>query len=389
MARRWGRRSRWRRWVGRGVRQVLLPLAAAALVTGLIAGGVSEISRSSGPYERTVDLGYARLASTLAAQSAASGAALVHLLGQAPGMDRVALLSALGALASDVRAQDTRLHGLAPPAPAGDADAPCRAAFDARSDAVDEVRRTLLALLGGAAGTAPVDAGAGLAALEAVAGALPQADASWATCQYRLHAAPGAASLAASSWVTAATASAWSASSLGHLVSAVTRSSSLAARHGLGIVAVTTSPPSMGAGTNTMLPPTSTLTAHLVVADQGNVDEPAVQVQVTVTPPAGAGTAQTQTAIVALRAGRSMAVVLGPFAVRPGLSYTVQATAAPPQGPGATSTSFGVQVAEVPTTTTTTVPRTTTTVPRITTTTVRRTTTTTSRRTGAGAAVGG
>lgn len=351
MARRWGRRARWRRWVGRGITRGLVPLGVAGLVAGLLAGGVAEVGRASGPYLRTVDLGYASMATSLAHESASSGAALRSLLATAPSLDRIALLGRAGVLVAEVRDEDHRLRHLVPPAPAAGAEAPCVASFDMRAGATEGVRTALVGLLGGPTGTAAVDAGATLAALQGVANTIVQSDASWGTCQFRLHAAPGAARLPGSSWVTDNTS--WSATTLDRLVTAVVRAPALAARHALAIPALTTDPAPLAAGAQTALPPTSSVTVHLVVADQGNVDEPAVQVQVTFSPSPGAGSPQTETAIVTLRAGRSEAVTLGPFSVRQGASYAVQVTAARPQGTGGASTSFTVQVAEVPTTTTT------------------------------------
>jgi hypothetical protein len=94
----------------------------------------------------------------------------------------------------------------------------------------------------------------------------------------------------------------------------------------------------------------------VVVADQGNVDEPGVRLAVTAVPQ---GTVRAP-ALAGVRAdidaGRSVALSPPPLSVRAGTSYVLHITVTP-QEPGASaSTSLSLRVsAEPPPTTTTTV----------------------------------
>ena len=331
------------------------------MVVGLAAGGVAQIGRASGSYRATVDLGYSALASPLARVSNTSGADLRTALASAPTLERVTLFTTLDALVAAVGREQRSLDALTPPAPTS-GTAPCRQAFAGRAAGVRDVRDGLESVLGGHSGSAPADLTAAESMLASAGTGLADADASWVECRRHLRAAPGHARLVVSRWVT--TPGLWAPAALTRLVSAVARAPHLAAHPALTVDALTTEPAALAAGSGGLVAPTTTVTVHAVVVNQGNVDEPAVQVRVTLVPVAAPSTAATETAIVAVAAGRAVAVVLGPFSVQPGTTYTMQVNAAPPQGPGGTSTTAPLQVEAVPTTTTTTtVPSTTTTAP--------------------------
>ncbi|HLX87525.1 MAG TPA: hypothetical protein VKR22_03550 [Acidimicrobiales bacterium] len=357
MARRW-RRPRWRRALGRRAARVALPVVVVAVVIGFAAGGVAQIGRASGSYRATLNLGYAALSAPVARESNATGRSLRSLLGTMATLDRITLFSTLGGLAGATEAEHHGLDALTPPQPAS-GTASCRSSLAARAEAVASLRDGVESLLGGRAGAAPGDPTSAVSTLEQAGATLSAADGSWAECRYRLRLARGRARLVVSRWVTSPAP--WTTTALDRLVAALGRARQLSAHHALGVDAVTTDPSALASGPGGLVPPTTRLTVHAVLVDHGNVDEPAVQVQVNLVPAPGAGTAATETAIVAVDAGRAVAVVLGPFTVQPGASYTVQVTAAPPQGPGGTSTSAPVQVETIPTTTTTTMAPTTTT----------------------------
>lgn len=345
----------------------------AAVVVGLAVGGVAQIGRASRPYHRTLDLGYASLMSSLAGASNASGAQLRAVLTGWPALGRVGLFATLDGLASQVGDQERRALAFTPPWPSRGVDGLCHAALASRSKGVGDFRRALEGELGGPSGAAPADAGVTLAMLEQSAAELAQGDSSWAGCRSALRSLPGRSRLPASVWLT--DGAAWTPAALNRLLIAVAHAPNLVAHHALALSTVTTEPAGLPGGGATVVPATASLTTHVVVVDAGNVDEPGVLVRVTLTP-VGPGTPATQSAIVSLRAGRSVVVVLGPFGVHPGAAYTVQVSAAPPEGPGAATSSLGLQVATVPTTTTTTTtkprtPRTTTTKPATTSTAAR------------------
>jgi hypothetical protein len=171
--------------------------------------------------------------------------------------------------------------------------------------------------------------------------------------------APGSARVPASTWTTG---QGWFApAALAATVNGVALSRTLAAHHALAVTATSVVPaplPAQGPGP-ALVAPTKALTVHVVVTDDGNVDEPAVQVRAVLVggQPPPAPLAST----VAVQSGRSTAVVLGPFPVVPGTAYTLQVTLATASGAGAASAATPIQVTAEPTTTTTIVTTTTTT----------------------------
>ncbi|MDE3085631.1 MAG: hypothetical protein KGJ77_02600 [Acidobacteriota bacterium] len=353
------RRARWRRRLGTGLVPALAAAAVLSVVVAFAAGALSQVSRVSGPYHRTIDRSWAVLADAVASRSQATGASLVSLLQSISTASRPGFFSTLDGAAADASAEERALDAAVPPAPVGGSDAGCEQAVAGRAGAASSIRDALEGLLGGPSGGAALGGTTALEDVTLAVGELQAADRAWASCRQALRRGPGTASLRASRWLS--DPGAWSPAFLGAIVNATAGTATLASRHSLGIVTMTTDPASLpGSGTG-VVPATNSLTVHVVVANRGNVDEPAVQVRVGLS--GGAGRSQpSATAIVAVRAGRTTTVVLGPLAVAPGASYTLQVTAAPPSGSGATGSSVGFQVATVPTTTTTR-PTTTTTAP--------------------------
>ena len=355
------RRARWRRRLGTGVVPALGAAAVLTLIIAFVAGALSQVSGVSGPYRRTIDRSWAALATSVASQSTTTGEAWVSLLGLAPTLDRRTFFTSLDRLASDAAAQQRALDAAVPPAPVGAADVGCEQALAGRASAVSSVRAGLEGVLGGRTGDAPVAPATAIEDLSIALSALEAADASWAACRRAVHRAPGTPALPASTWV--ANPASWPPTELAAIVDVVTGSSSLAARHGLAVLTTATDPASLPSGGTAVVPATTSFKLHVVVSNQGNVDEAAVEVRAGLTGGAG-GPGSQAVAIVALKAGRSVSVVLGPLVVVPGSSYTLQVTASPPSGPGAAAASIGLQVETVPTTTTTVPPTTTTTAPR-------------------------
>jgi hypothetical protein len=353
------RRSRWRRrWTPRRAR-VLVPAAVAGVVLALFFGAVSDIGSQSASYLRTVDRGFAALASSVAIRSAHTGAVLQSLLTGGPSLERLAFFATLDAAAAATTRQADDLAGYSSPAPAAAVGA-CLRALAERAAAAADLRRAFEGVLGGRTGTSPLSPDAAMSVADAGLSAAAQGDLSWAACQRAVHRAPGTPTVAGSRWLTDPTA--WSGLWLDSLLPSVTGSPSLAAQPALGIITVRTDPSVLPAGAGPpVVQSTRSLTVHVVVSNTGNVDEPGVQVSARLSGGPLRGPASLS-AFVAVGAGQSLSVLLGPFAVVPGSGYTLTVSAATPSGAGTATASLALQVAAVPTTTAPTT--TTTTVPR-------------------------
>jgi hypothetical protein len=336
----------------------LVPLVVAALLLAFVIGALSQVGRGSGPYRRTVDRSFAALASMVAVRSNATGQALAELMVNGPKMDRAGFFSALDTIASNAVDDSRQLESIVPPAPSGGAGDGCLAALAARASAAATMRQSLEGILGGTDGASVVPPAQGLAALGTASSKVVGADDDWATCRRAMHRAPGTPVLPASLWLAG---QGWyTPAALASSVNSIAFSRTLVARHALQITATRLDPTPLPGSGPALVAPTQTLTVHVVVSDQGNVDEPAVQVRASlVGGPAPAPAPRSTT--VSLGAGRSMAVVLGPFSVVQGSAYTLQVFVTPTSGIGGTSAATALQVASEPTTTTTTTATTTTT----------------------------
>jgi hypothetical protein len=336
----------------------LVPAVAVALVLAFAIGALSQVGRGSGPYRRTVNRSFASLVTLEAVRSNATGLGLAEALVFGPTMARGQFFSALDRVASDAADEARQLDAAVPPMPSVRAGEGCLAAMAARASATASIRRSLEGVLGGSSGASIVAPGQALAALESASLAVVGADEDWATCRRALRRAPGTATVPVSRWLEG---QGWySAAALASSVNSVLLSRTLAARHALAVTATRIDPPPLPGSGPALLAPTSTLTLHVVVSDTGNVDEPAVQVRAVLV---GGQAPAPLSAVVPVVAGRSVAVVLGPFPVVPGSSYTLQVFVTPSSGPGGASSATALQVAAEPTTTTTAT-TTTTTVPK-------------------------
>jgi hypothetical protein len=332
------------------VLRVLVPAAVLGVVLAVFFGAVSDIGKQSASYRRTVDRGFASLAGSVAIESAATGASLQSILTNGPSLDRITFFSTLDTVATQTAHQTEDLISATSPAPAATVGA-CRQALDDRAAAASDLRQAFEGALGGRTGSSPISPEAALSEADSGVAMAAQGDLAWTQCQQDLSNAPGRPKLAASTWLTDPTA--WSGLWVSSLLPQVTGSPSLAANSSLGILAVSTNPSVLVAGGTPVLPATNALTVHVVVSNTGNVDQPGVRVTANLAGGRVAGPSSLS-AFVALPAGRSMAIVLGPFAVVPGAGYTLSVTASPPSGAGTATSSLGLQVATVPTTTTTT-----------------------------------
>ena len=340
-----------------------MPLVVAVIVVVLAVGAVTQIGPASAPARRAVDRSFAALAAPIVAQSNASGSALGSLLAHGAALERVTFFSDLATIAGAVD-EDDRLFGtLSPPAPSGKALTLCGNSMSGRRRAVARAEDALERLLGGRQGIGGGDEATTAASLVTVGRMLSAADASWAACRRSLLRAPGSARLPTSRWVVRP--SLWGEEAVGRLTAALVSSSSLAAVHRLGIVFVSTAPPSVpgGAGVS-VVEPTDALAVKVVVANQGNVDEKAVHLAVRAVTSRGTQS-PPRSAVTSMGAGDAVTLVPPALSVRPGTSYVVTVTAT---AVGAsTSTTLSLRVSSVPppptTTTTTSTTTSTTTAP--------------------------
>jgi hypothetical protein len=304
---------------------------------------VAHISSASGPYRRTVDRGYAALAQPLVAQSNASAAALQSFLHDASKLGRIAFFFDLDTLASDTAVLERRFDAITPPDPT--TGALCATAIAERASAVSTLRSALEAVVGGPTGLGVGDQGAAASAMSAAGARLQSANASWAACRRALRRGAGSARVPTSVWIH--DPSAFEPGAVGQFVAAVAGSHSLTPVHSIVVLAVVTDPTSVQSGATLVAPATTSLVAHVVLANQGNVDEKGVELGGEATLQGAQASAVLVQRTVSITAGRSTTMSLPALKVEPGSSYTVQVVAESPRSPGTgalASRSIQVQV---------------------------------------------
>lgn len=344
---------------------VVVLVAVVALV--LLIGGVARVGRASGPYSTDVNRSYAAEGSTLVDRSNKTGAQLRTLLRRMPGLTRPALQQQLDSLVTASAQVSTNGAALAPPTPSGDLGRDFAGVLADRAEAVAEMRMAVDGLLGmaplpvvGAPTTSTTSAPETLLTSDQAttdltsAGQLLQAaDRAYAGVRRQFRAAPGGAVLPRSVWLRGP----WTAGTAATLVDQVSGSSSLLADHRVvllphgirltpPVVPPTTPPPPAATVT-----PTHSLSVTAVVANEGNVDEPATTVSVAVQ--GGA----THSRSVDLAAGRSQAVVLPSIPVTPGQTYVLTVSVTPPAAETdrtGTTRTFTIKVAPASTASSTT-----------------------------------
>jgi hypothetical protein len=328
------RRSRRRSVSGRAVLFI-----CGLIVTALLLGGLTQVSRQSGPFDITLNRSFAAEGSIVAAESNVTATTVRHLMATMKTQQRSTVQAALDSLVQQATEQSARAADIAD----SDLPAPVQAEFANvfvnRANAVSELRASIdgllgmrpLPVIGSAAGSARLPATPTLLSSSvasdriAAAGALlTRSDRQYAAVRRMLERAEGHAKLVASTWVT--NAQQWQVGSVATEVDQVTSSHTLAATQRLVLRTIRLSPqvlpsPSGGATPLTSkLSPTRTLTVSVVLSDLGTVDEPAATVQFTLTAMVtGAVVRRTRTS--ALASGTSVAMEPVRFAVTPGHTY--------------------------------------------------------------------
>jgi hypothetical protein len=326
--RRLGRRqARTRALVRLGV-----PLVLSTVVVLLAAGAVAHIGPSSGPYRRAVNGGFAALTLPLVQSSDASGASLASFFGHATRVDRATFFDTLDTLAADTASTQRRFEAVTPPDPAASV-AGCGDAMAARAHAVALVRTAFEGVVGGENGLGTMGLDTASPDVASASTLLLSADSSWSQCRRLLKAAPGHARLPASVWIRDRRSV--NAAALSGLLGAVAATPSLAPVHRLAIVAVVTDPQSVPSQQTRVAPPTTSLVAHVVIANQGNVNEDGVEVGGTVhVQDQGASPVPVQSTVT-VAAGASASLTLPRFTVVPGATYVLQVTAESPRAQSA------------------------------------------------------
>ncbi|MDR3648908.1 MAG: Ig-like domain-containing protein, partial [Acidimicrobiales bacterium] len=337
-----------RRARARALLRLAVPMVLSAAVVVLAVTAVAQLGSASGPYRRTVDRGYAALAEPLVGASDSSGAQLVSFLHHGASLGRMAFFSTLDALASDSAALRRRYDTITPPDP--ETTVGCASAIAGRAAAVSMLRGALEGVLGGRTGLGVVDEGGAATAVGGAGDSLRSADRSWARCRHALRRAPGSAVLPSSVWVR--DPGEFGSDAVGRFVSQVAGSRSLAPVHDLAVLDVVTEPTAVAGAQTLAVPATTSIVAHVVVADRGNVDENGVEVGGVATPQGAVASPVLVQRTVDLAAGRSTTVVLPGFAVQPGSPYAVEVVAESPRAGGTgllVTRSIQVQVQQVAT----------------------------------------
>ncbi len=323
-------------------------MVVSAVVVILAVAAVAQIGPTSGPYRRTLDRGYAALAQPLVTESDASGVALFTFLHTASSLGRIAFFFDLDNLATDTATVARRYDAITPPDPS--VAVPCDAAIAARASAVSTVRNAMEGVIGGPTGLGVVDESAATAAMTSAGAQLQSADASWAACRRALRHASGSALVPKSVWVRHPEVLA--AGTAAHLVAAVASSPSLTPVHSIVVLAVVTDPAAVASGSTLVTPATTTLVAHVVLSNQGNVDEDGVELGGVATPQGSLAKPVLVERTLNLAPARSTTLLLPAFTVEPGSSYTLQVVAESPHSTGTgalASRSVQVQVQQAAT----------------------------------------
>ncbi|MGH8981451.1 MAG: IPT/TIG domain-containing protein, partial [Acidimicrobiales bacterium] len=189
--------------------------------------------------------------------------------------------------------------------------------------------------------------------LEAVGTLLEEADRSYTEGRRALSRSPGHARLPASVWLRRTVD--WTSGGAQSVVGELVGSSSLAARgdvvlltHAL-VLTPAPVPPAQGSttGGTLQLPPTTRLSVTAVVADDGNVPERGVLVEVGLQPAGGGPTVQ-RSARVTVGANGAASVAVSPIPVAPAASYTLTVHVVSSAAPAGADTSDTLSIAIAP-----------------------------------------
>jgi hypothetical protein len=348
----------------------------ALLITALVIGGLTQVSRKSGPYTSQMNRSFASQVTVLAESSNVTSTSVRSLLADMSNESRQSLQAELDSVVQQTAQQDDSATTFATPAPPGPIAQNFAYVFSDRAAAVSQLRGAIDGLLGmhplpvagSSSGNADVvstptllTSSQATSRITAAVALLRQSDQRYAAVRRDLARSPGHPRVPASVWVS--TSPVWLASSAATQVDEITTSSSLAAVPQLVLTSVRLSPAALPSPTGAVTPGTSTLSptnslmVSVVLSNQGSVDEPRATAHITLTT-VTTGHTVALTRVVALAASRSVTLDPASFIVRPGRSYQLSVAIDLPQAQTATantSVSELLQIApNLPPTTTTT-----------------------------------
>src|SRR3984957_5567699 len=131
-------------------------LGGAALVTLLVIGGLTQVSRNSGRYTAQMNRSFAAQVTVLADASNVTASSVRHFIGTLSTQDRQTLQAELDGAVQQTAQQQTRAATMAAPAPPGQIALHFGTVFSDRAQAMSQMRAAVDGLLGG-----PPLAGAG------------------------------------------------------------------------------------------------------------------------------------------------------------------------------------------------------------------------------------
>ena len=317
----------------------MVVFGGALFLTVLLIGGLTQVSRNSGPYTRQMNRTFATQVSVLANASNVTASTVRHFMGTLPAQDRQTLQAELDSAVQQTAQQEAQADSLAMPPPPGAIAQHFAAVFSDRAQAVSEVRAAIDGLLGmhpiPVAGGPPgngtvVSTPTLLSSTEATnriaaAGALlARSDQNYAAVRRELARSAGQARLPASTWIT--DDQVWQIGAVATQVDQVEVSPTLATTHQLALASVRLFPPSLPSPSGVATPgvstlsPTNGVTVSVVLSNLGTVDEPRATVHMTLAAQVG-GRTVTHTRVAAVAAGRSVTLAPGTFGIKPGQSY--------------------------------------------------------------------
>lgn len=339
-------------------------LIAALIVVAVVIGGLTMVSRQSGPFDTSQNRSFASAGGVVADQSNVTGSDLRHLIKGLPTAGRLQLEGGLDTIVQRSAQQSTQAAAVVG-APSGGIRAQFVSVFADRATAALRVREALDGLLGlhplpvagapqasGASTRAPtlLSTSEATSRMVAAGALLERADQTYRSVRRALARAAGHARLPASEWVTSQPA--WQFDAVATQVEDASTSSTLATTHQVQIRTVRISPPALPSSTGVTTPGSSTLSpthrfqVSVVISNLGSVDEPHVTVQFTLTSLAASLTS-TVNRSSAVTAGRSVALNQVVFAVKPGQGYRLTVAIVPPAGQSDLTNTSVTQVLQI------------------------------------------
>jgi hypothetical protein len=319
------------------------------VVVAILVGGLTMVSRQSGPFDTSLNRSFASAGGVVADQSNVTGSDLRQLMKGLPTAGRLQLQSGLDAIVQRSAQQSTQAASVTD-ATGGGTRAQFASVFSDRAAAALQVREALDGLLGlhplpvagapqvtGASTRAPtlLSTSEATSRMTAAGALLERADATYRSVRRALARSAGHARLPASAWVT--NEAVWQFDAVATQVEDASTSATLATTHKVQIRTVRISPPALPSPTGVTSPSSSTLSpthqlgVSVVISNLGSVDETRVTVQFTLTS-LSASLTSTVTRSSAVPTGRSVALNPVVFAVKPGQGYQLTVAVVLPAG---------------------------------------------------------